>query len=80
MADELAALEQTLDEARAVLDPNTVRVLERNLGVIEQAIEDSMLALQQDPGNDFLAAHLDRVYERKLTYLRDAARVAEWSS
>jgi len=80
MADELAALEQTLDEARAVLDPNTVRVLERNLGVIEQAIEDSMLALQQDPGNDFLAAHLDRVYARKLTYLRDAARVAEWSS
>ena len=80
IADELAALERTLEEARSVLDPNTVRVLERNLGVIEQAIEDSMLALQQDPGNEFLAAHLDRVYERKLTYLRDAARVAEWSS
>jgi hypothetical protein len=80
LADEVAALERTLGEARAALDPNTVRVLERNLAVIEQAIEDSMLALQQDPGNEFLLAHLERVYERKLTYLRDAARVAEWSS
>ena len=55
------------------------RVLERNLAVIEQAIEDSRLALEQDPGNEFLAAHLERVYERKVEYLREAARVAEWS-
>jgi anti-sigma factor RsiW len=80
LADELASLEQGLEQARAVLDPNTVRVLERNLAVIEQAIEDSRLALEQDPGNDFLSEHLEQVYERKLTYLREAARVAEWSS
>ena len=80
LADELNQLEQILIEARGQLDPNTVRVLERNLGVIEQAIQDSHRALQQDPGNEFLAEHLDRVYERKLNYLRDAARVAEWSS
>lgn len=79
LADELASLERVLVEARANLDPNTVRVLERNLGVIEQAIADSRRALAQDPGNDFLAQHLRRVYERKLEYLRDAARVAEWS-
>jgi anti-sigma factor RsiW len=79
LADELASLEQTLDEARSILDPNTVRVLERNLAVIEQAIEDSRRALEQDPGNEFLASHLERVYERKLEYLREAARVAEWS-
>lgn len=79
LADELALLEQTLDEARTALDPNTVRVLERNLAVIEQAIQDSRLALEQDPGNEFLAAHLERVYERKVEYLREAARVAEWS-
>lgn len=79
LADELASLERVLVEARANLDPNTVRILERNLGVIEQAIADSRGALAQDPGNDFLAQHLRRVYERKLEYLRDAARVAEWS-
>lgn len=79
LADELQALERTLEEARSVLDPNTVRILERNLAVIEQAIADSRLALQQDPENEFLARHLERVYERKLDFLREAARVAEWS-
>jgi hypothetical protein len=79
LADELHALERTLEEARGVLDPNTVRILERNLAVIEQAIVDSRLALQQDPENEFLARHLERVYERKLDFLREAARVAEWS-
>lgn len=79
LAGELARLEETLREARRVLDPNTVRVLERNLGVIERAIEDSRNALAQDPGNEFLAEHLERVYERKLTYLRDVVRVAEWT-
>ena len=80
IATELEALEATLAEVSSSLDPNTVRVLERNLRVIQQAIEDSQRALAQDPGNDFLAEHLDRVYQRKLTYLRDAAQVAEWSS
>ena len=56
-----------------------MRVLDRNLGVIQQAIEDSRRALAQDPGNEFLASHLERVYQRKLEYLRDAAQVAEWA-
>lgn len=80
LAGELLALERTLAEAASSLDPNTVRVLERNLAVIEQAIVDSRRALQLDPGNEFLSDHLERVYERKLSYLRDAAQVAEWSS
>jgi hypothetical protein len=79
LADELAELEGTLLEARDMLDPNTVRILERNLGVIEQAIADSRNALAQDPGNQFLTEHLERVYQRKLTYLRDVVQVAEWS-
>lgn len=80
MAGELQALEETLAEVAPALDPNTVRVLERNLAVIEQAILDSHRALELDPGNEFLSEHLARVYERKLSYLRDAAQVAEWSS
>jgi hypothetical protein len=79
LADELAMLEEALVVARATLEPNTVRILERNLGVIEQAILDSHQALEQDPGNEFLTDHLARVYQRKLTYLRDATRVAEWA-
>lgn len=77
LAGELASLEAAVVEARTSLDPNTVRVLERNLGIIEQAIEDSRRALAQDPENDFLVEHLHRVYERKIEYLRDATRVAE---
>lgn len=79
LAEELASLERVLTEASGVLDPNTVRVLEHNLGVIEQAIEDSRRALAQDPENEFLVEHLQRVYERKLEYLREAASVVEWS-
>ena len=80
LAQELAELEEAVVEARGVLDPNTIRILERNLGIIEQAIEDSQRALAQDPENDFLVEHLQRVYQRKVEYLRDAARVAERSS
>lgn len=79
LAEELATLEEILESARATLDPNTVRVLQRNLSVIEQAIADSREALAQDPGNAFLREHLERMYRRKLVYLQDAVRVAEWA-
>lgn len=79
LSDELAVLEDVLEAARATLDPNTVRVLQRSLGVIERAIADSREALALDPENEFLAHHLDRVYERKLAYLRDATLVLDWA-
>jgi len=77
LAAELDALEEILASARGVLDPNTVLVIERSLGVIERAIADSRDALAQDPSNSFLAAHLERMYRRKLLYLQDAVRFAE---
>jgi len=80
LAAELATLEDVLAAARDALDPNTVLVLERNLGVIERAIADSREALAVDPGNAFLTEHLERMYRRKLVYLQDAVRVAGWSS
>ncbi len=76
---ELADLEAELRRAADSLDPETVRILESNLAVIERAIVDSRLALAQDPGNEFLTEHLERVYQRKLTYLREAVRVSEWA-
>lgn len=79
LADQVAALEEALDSARETMDPNTVLVLERNLTAIERAIADSKQALALDPGNAFLAEHLERMYERKLVYLQDVARVVEWA-
>ena len=78
LAEELAALEDIVASAREVLDPSTVLVIERSLGVIEQAIADSREALLQDPSNAFLAEHLERMYRRKLVYLQDAVRLVEW--
>ncbi len=79
LASELAELEAALVAARSELDPSTIRIVERNLDVIEQAIDESRRALQLDPGNEFLARHLERGYERKLTFLRDAVRLVEWA-
>ena len=80
LAAQLGALEGVVDAARATLDPTTVEVLERNLRTIQSAIDDSALALAADPNNAFLMEHLQRMYRRKLTYLQDAVRVAEWAS
>jgi len=79
LADELSTLEEELAAAREALDPNTLRVLERNMAVIERAIEDSRQALAVDPGNEFLSRHLLQVYERKIVYLKEATALADWA-
>jgi hypothetical protein len=79
LADQLRVLEDVMTSARAALDPATVQVLERNLMVIETAITDSRDALASDPGNAFLMEHLERMYRRKVIYLQEAVRVAEWA-
>ena len=80
LSAELEALEELLAGASVALDPETVRVLQKNLGVIERAIEDSRRALAQDPANEFLGAHLEREYQRKLSYLKEANEIARWAS
>ncbi|MGD2047803.1 MAG: hypothetical protein PVH96_16450 [Gemmatimonadota bacterium] len=80
LAAELGVLEDVLASARADLDSTTVAVLERNMRTIQTAIDDSRHALAADPGNAFLAEHLERMYRRKLVYLQEAVRVAEWAS
>jgi hypothetical protein len=79
LAEELRRLEETLAAERTRLEPNTVRILEKNLGVIERAIDESRRALAVDPGNAFLREHLDRTYQEKLDYLREAAGIADWT-
>lgn len=79
LAAELRVLEGVVASARETLDPATVLVLERSLATIESAIADSREALASDPGNAFLREHLDRMYRRKLIYLQDVVRMAEWT-
>lgn len=77
LASELERLESVISDSRDRLEPGTVHVLERNLVLIERAIEDSYRALALDPENDFVRDHLERTYERKLEYLREIASIVE---
>lgn len=74
--EAIADLEQTLDAGRASLDPQTVRVLERNLQEIDRAIDESRRALAQDPANIYLNNHLAKAKQQKLALLRQAAAIA----
>jgi hypothetical protein len=72
----VADLQSDLDAARGSLDPETVRVIETNLGAIDRAIEQCREALASDPANAYLNAHLTDTRQRKLALLRTAAALA----
>jgi hypothetical protein len=72
-AREVARLEESLAKYRDRLEPETARILEKNLAVIDRAISESVRALEADPGNAFLESHLARSVEIKANYLREAA-------
>ena len=74
--EAVADLERTLEVGRGRLDPETIRVLEANLQAIDRAIEQSQQALEADPANMFLNAHLATARQRKLTLLRRASALA----
>ena len=70
--EAVADLERTLEEGRTKLDPETVRVLEENLGSIDRAIDQCRRALATDPANVYLNTHLADARQRKLALLRRA--------
>lgn len=73
--EAIADLQQTLQEGRAQLDPQTVQILEANLDAIDKAIEQCRHALASDPGNLYLHNHLAEARQRKLALLRRAAAI-----
>jgi anti-sigma factor RsiW len=72
-AAAVADLEQVLAGGRGRLDSTTVRVIEQNLAVIDQAIAQAQRALNADPANLYLNTHLAETMRRKLDLLRQAA-------
>ncbi len=68
----IADLEKTLESGRDRLDPETVKVLRTNLGIIDQAIADSRRALEADPESPYLYRHLNRQMQRKVDLLQQA--------
>ena len=69
------ALQTTLDERRATLDPGTIATIERSLATIDGAIAEAREALARDPGNGTISRLLASSYEQKVTLLRRASEL-----
>ncbi len=74
-AREVQRLEAVLARYRSGLDPGVVWALEKNLGTIDRAIQESVIALSENPENVFLMAHLEEAVRAKEDYLREATGV-----
>jgi hypothetical protein len=73
----IADLERTLQQERGQLDTGTVRVIEHNLRVIDQAIAQARQALATDPSSVYLNGHLADQMRRKLDLLRRVTTIAQ---
>jgi len=73
--EAIADLQQTLQDGRSQLDPQTIRIIEANLAAIDQAIDQCRQALAADPANLYLHNHLAEARQRKLALLRRAAEM-----
>lgn len=70
-------LEQEYEARREDLDPETIRIVERNLAIIDEAIGEARTALEADPSSQFLSAHLATAMRQKMGLLRQAAMIAQ---
>ena len=71
---EVEDLQRMLRVNRESLSPETVRILEENLRIIDSAIQEARTALERDPGSNMLGELLRSAYQRKLELLKQAAR------
>jgi anti-sigma factor RsiW len=65
-------LQQALEAGSAILDPETLAVIEASLAVIDQAIAEARAALEADPQNGMLALLLSRIHGQKVEVLQQA--------
>jgi len=73
----VADLQRALQGGRGQLDPATVKIVEDNIAIIDQAVEDARRALGKDPANPDLNGYLLQTRRRKLDLLRHATALAE---
>lgn len=70
---EIARLRAVVAERRSMLDTTTINVIDRNLKIIDGAIEQCRQALVKDPASRFLMQSLNDALDTKLQLLRTAA-------
>jgi anti-sigma factor RsiW len=66
----IGELEAALTQNEKRLDSTTVRIVRKNLAIINRAIAEARIALRNDPGNAYLNLHLADTMRRKVDLLR----------
>jgi Putative zinc-finger len=70
---EIDMLQRIVSQRRTQLDSSTVAIIERNLKIIDAAIEQSRAALASDPASRMLDQQLTHALDKKVELLRTAA-------
>lgn len=70
---EIEALQQIISQRKTQLDSSTVVIIEKNLRIIDAAIEQSRAALAKDPASLLLSEQLTHALDKKVELLRTAA-------
>jgi anti-sigma factor RsiW len=71
----IADLQRVLASRRGTLSPETVKTLETNLLIIDEAIRQSRAALEKDPNSRELTDMLSDAYGQKLNVLQQAVEL-----
>lgn len=71
----MADLEAEYRRRRDQLDAETIRVVERNLALIDIAIQEARDALAADPSSGFLSGHLADTLRRRMSLLREVTSI-----
>jgi anti-sigma factor RsiW len=72
----IAELQAALTQNEKRLDSGTVRIVRKNLAIIDRAIAEARIALRNDPGNAYLNLHLATTMRRKVELLRRVNEMA----
>jgi hypothetical protein len=70
---EIDMLQNIVAQRRTQLDSSTVAIIEKNLRIIDRAIEQSRAALAKDPASRMLDQQLTHALDKKVELLRTAA-------
>ena len=75
LSEEIDQLELLLDNRRSELEPETIRVVEENLAIIDAAVNQARAAVERDPGSGFLSGKLESALNKKVQLLRTVALI-----
>ena len=70
---EIEMLQRIVSQRKTRLDSSTVAIIEKNLEIIDNAIEQSRAALARDPASMLLSEQLTHALDKKVELLRTAA-------